>query len=100
MLLEEYNFGFFERFSSLFCVLGSTVDTCSTSVFGFGRISHNFHANVDSARYFSLFSRRIEKVLSRCFARVRAAQLALGIRTLFLRRFVADWWFDGDGHFC
>ena len=25
--------------------------------------------------------------------------LALGIWTLFLRRFVADWWFDCDGHF-
>ena len=59
-----------------------------------------FYVDVDSARSFSLFSRRIEKVLSRCFDRVRAALLALGFWTLFLRRFVAAWWFEGDGHFC
>ena len=34
------------------------------------------------------------------FPRFLVALLALGIWTLFPRRFVADWWFDGDGHFC
>ena len=74
-------------------MLGSTLDTLSAPVLAFRRISNNFYVDVDSVRYVSLFSRRIEKVLSRCFAH-------LEICTLFLRRFVADWWFDGDGHFC
>ena len=51
---------------------------------------------MDSARYLSLFSRRMEKVLSRGFARVRVSLLALGILP---RRFMADWWFDGDRFF-
>ena len=59
-------------------MLGSTLDTSSAPVLAFRRISHNFYVDVGSVRYFSLFSRRIEKVLSRCFARVRVALLALG----------------------
>ena len=86
MLLEEHSFGFSGTFSGYFFMLGSAVNTCSASVFGFGRISHNFYVDVDPARYFSLFSRRTEKVLSRCSARVRVALFALGIWTLFLRR--------------
>ena len=42
----------------------SGVDTLSVPVLSFRRISHKFHVDVDSVRYFSLFSRKIEKVLS------------------------------------
>ena len=59
-------------------MFGSTLDTLSAPVLALRRISHNFYVDVDSVRYFSLFSRRIEKVLSRCFARVLVALLALG----------------------
>ena len=59
-------------------MLGSTLDTLSAPVLAFRRISHNFYVDVDSVRYVSLFSRRTEKVLTRCFDRVLVALLALG----------------------
>ena len=45
-------------------MLGSTLDTLSAPVLAFRQISHTFYVDVDSVRYVSLFSRRIEKVLS------------------------------------
>ena len=40
----------------------STSDTLFALVLAIRRISHNFYVDVDSVRYFSLFSRRMEEV--------------------------------------
>ena len=73
-----WNVGFFGDDFVRRAMLGSTLDTLSAPVLAFRRISHNFYVDVDSVRCVSLFSRRIEKVLSRCFARVLVALPTLG----------------------
>ena len=67
-----------EHWILLEMILFWTLDTLSAPVLAFRRISQNFYVDVDSVRYVSLFSRRMEQVLSRCFARVLVALLALG----------------------
>ena len=81
-------------------MLGSILDTLSAPVLAFGRISHNFYVDVDSVRYVSLFSRGIERCSVDASPEFLLRCPHLEICTLILRRFVADWWFDGDGHFC